>query len=97
MADKKYTKAEVTAMADRCYHECDVFCDRYEPIHCWGGGTDKLFEWSNSGCYYSAELPWGSKRWCWFFGPKKTAKNETGVLKSLTWADLVDSAKGKSR
>lgn len=82
---KKYTKQEITEMADRCFRRC-WYCDRYEPCGGYGSGGDLLFSYVRTGCYEAHDLPWKSGHWCPFQGDKHhpDAKN----LKSLTWGNV---------
>ena len=75
--EEKYTKAEIEAMADKCFKRCDR-CFRYEPVRqllpdfMQSGQTSKdapLFKFCKNGCYYAKEFPWNSSpQWCVFWG-----------------------------
>ena len=102
MTDKKYTKQEITELADKSYEQCSGYfnCIHYNPVsYGHGDGTrkvdDKLFECVTPGCYYAAKLPWGDMRWCWFHRAKD--KEAVDKLWSLTWAELVLNAQTKTR
>ena len=86
----KYTKQEITEMADRCYYRC-WHCERYEPCSGYGGGgaNGKLFGYSGSSCCYEAHsLPWENGKWCPFWGNKKHPDEK--ILRSLTWNDVAE-------
>lgn len=83
----KYTKQEITKMADRCYHRC-WHCDRYEPTSGIGSGSsNRLFNYAGSGCYEAHDLPWEKGHWCPFWGNKKHP--DAKILRSLTWDNVV--------
>lgn len=84
---KKYTKEEITQMADRCFYRC-WHCDRYEPASAMGSGGRVLFAYSASGCYEAHDLPWEAGHWCPFWGNKKHPDSK--ILRSLTWDDVVN-------
>lgn len=86
MAQKKYTKQEITEMADRCYRRC-WNCERYEPCGNLGTGGVNLFQFAGSGCYEAHDLPWEHGHWCPFWGNKNHP--DAKILRSLTWNDLA--------
>lgn len=98
MAENNYTRQEITAMADRCYDRCmGCFrCENYEPINGRAVTNKKrLFQWVNTGCYYSYDLPWDDEHWCWFKPIKNTP--EVDILHSLTWDNLITAARERAR
>ncbi len=84
---KKYTKQEITAMADRCYDRC-WHCHRYESGGSSGSGGTYLFSYASSGCYEAHDLPWEKGHWCPFWGNKNHP--DAKILRNLTWQN-VDS------
>lgn len=93
---KKYTKAQVTAMANRYFPVCRGrgWCEHFEYVQTGATGyPDNLFFPVFSGCYYAYRLPWGEKEWC----AKTPPKEGVGVtrLKSLTWSDLRKPKKSR--
>ena len=99
---EKYTKEELIAMADRCYNRCTGCdkCQNFEAVRYHGRCGHRLFQWSNTGCYYSYEFvpSLGNERWCWFDKPKKKDA-ELDKLMSLLWTNtrIIDSTEQKSR
>ena len=83
---QKYTKQEITQMADRCYRRC-WHCDRYEPCGNIGYRGTYLFDYSGSGCYEAHDLPWESGHWCPFWGDKNHPDSK--ILRSLTWNNVT--------
>ncbi|NMA32719.1 MAG: hypothetical protein GX944_02200 [Alphaproteobacteria bacterium] len=82
----KYTKEEITAMADRCYQRC-WRCHRYEPAGNAGVGRGGyLFSFAGNACYEAYDLPWKSGNWCKYYGNKNHPDSE--ILKYLTWYDV---------
>ena len=95
MADKQYTKQQVIDLADEAYDRC-CHCERYEPVWDYRSHNNNcLFNWSNSGCYYSYELPFSDAHWCWFDAPRDNEKADK--IRSLTWNDLIENIKTTSR
>lgn len=105
--EEKYTKAEIEAMADKCFKRCD-HCNRYEPIYNFGlsdnktSKDEKLFRFCTSGCYYAHEFPWtdisfGETQWCIFYGLKDEKSKEVNriydILCALTQANLKTNTK----
>ena len=82
----KYTKEEITQMADRCFHRC-WHCDKYEPSSGTGSGGSRLFSYASSGCYEAHDLPWEHGHWCPFWGNKNHPDKD--LLKSLTMDDVA--------
>ncbi len=83
----KYTKEEITAMADRCYDRC-WHCERYESSGGSGAGGNRLFSYASSGCYEAHDLPWEQGHWCPFWGNKRHP--DADILRKLTWANVDD-------
>ena len=83
----KYTKQQITEMADRCYKRC-WHCDRYEPYSGYGStGGGSLFKYASSGCYEAHDLPWESGHWCPFWGNKHHPDAQR--LRMLTWDNVA--------
>ena len=82
----KYTKNQITAMADRCYRRC-WHCHRYEPCSGTGSTGVTLFKYAGSGCYEAHDLPWEQGQWCPFWGNKQHPDEK--ILRSLTWNNVI--------
>ena len=97
--EEKYTKAEIEAMADRCFKRCD-HCNRYEPVRqllpdfMQSGQPSKdapLFRFCKNGCYYAHEFPWtdisfGETQWCIFYGLKDEKSKEVNRIYDILCA-----------
>ena len=84
---KKYTRQEITEMADRCFRRC-WHCERYEACNSYGAAGLKLFSYASGyTCYEAHDLPWKKGHWCPFWGNKNHPDER--ILTSLTWDDVV--------
>ena len=83
---EKYTKQEITAMADRCFHRC-WHCNRYEPCGGTGNTGPYLFGYASGGCYEAHDLPWEHGHWCPFWGNKHHP--DASILRGLTWDNVA--------
>lgn len=108
--EEKYTKAEIEAMADKCFKHCD-HCFRYEPIYDFmssiktpktSSKDEKLFRFCTSGCYYAHEFPWtdiqfGETQWCIFFGLKDEKNKEVERIYDILCALTKDNLKTNTK
>ncbi len=101
--EKKYTKQEITELADKSYEHCSgcFKCEHYEPVNYTNSKStakiltdNKLFKCSNPGCYYACELPWSDEHWCWHHPAKD--REEAKKLWLLTWDNLVKKSQSKT-